>query len=48
MMRMTCELIVEERAENKEKKILVMKSRNCKVLKEVKIKYNRYFFLPVP
>ena len=35
MMRITCEIIVEERAENKEKKIMGDQVLKCKVLKEV-------------
>uniref|UniRef100_M1DF30 CCHC-type domain-containing protein n=1 Tax=Solanum tuberosum TaxID=4113 RepID=M1DF30_SOLTU len=35
MMNITCEIIDEERAENKEKKIMGDEVQNCKVLKEV-------------
>ena len=45
-MRITSEIIVEERAENKEKKIWVMKSKNCKVLKEVEVSIIYIFFYP--
>ena len=37
MMRIICEIIFEERVENKEKKIRVTKSKNYKVLKEVEV-----------
>ena len=29
MIRITCEIIVEERAENEDNKVWVMKSKNC-------------------
>lgn len=37
MMRITCEIIVGERAANKKNKVWVMKSKNCKVLKEMEV-----------
>ena len=36
-MRITCKIIIEERVENKEKKVWLMKAKNCKQLKEVEV-----------